>query len=78
VYDLFPLEMLPIGEVASIADVVGEPHHIQRLHELGLHAGATIEVVQSGTPCIVRVGGSKLCLREGADVTVLVTRGNES
>jgi Fe2+ transport system protein FeoA len=48
------------------------------LHELGLHAGARIEVVQSGTPCIVRIGGSKLCLREGADVTVLVSRGHES
>lgn len=77
-HDLFPLEMLPTGEIANIADVVGEPHHIQRLHELGLHAGAKIEVVQSGTPCIVRIGGSKLCLREGADVTVLVSRGNES
>lgn len=77
--DLFPLDMLSPGETACIKHVLGEPAQVQRLNELGLQSGTKVEVIQPGTPCIVRIdGGGKLCLREGNEVTVLVSRGGDS
>jgi Fe2+ transport system protein FeoA len=73
-HDAIPLTMLRVGQVAEVRQVVGSPEHVRRLDELGLHAGALLEMVQSGSPCIVRVGNSTLCLRHGELITVLVAQ----
>jgi ferrous iron transport protein A len=71
---MFPITQLRSGEVAEIAQVVGSPEQVRRLEELGLRGGVPLEIVQSGSPCIVRVGGTKLCFRHDELLRVLVTR----
>jgi ferrous iron transport protein A len=73
-HDLLPLQMLPVGQVASIDQVLGDSDSIHRLEEMGLRVGDDVEMVQSGTPCIVRLRGHKLCLRDGNLFQVLVRK----
>ena len=63
--------MLP-GQVAEVRQIVGRPEQVRRLEELGVRNGVTLEIVQAGTPCIVRVGSTKLCFRDGEMCSVLV------
>jgi Fe2+ transport system protein FeoA len=69
---VLPLAMLAQGEKGVVTDVVGQPEVVVRLEELGLRVGQAVEVVQAGSPCIVRVSGHKLCFREGEACGVLV------
>lgn len=61
--ELIPLELLPSGQSAAVGHLVGGLGEVQRLEELGIRGGATIEMVQAGSPCIVRLAGQKLCFR---------------
>jgi len=70
--DLVPLTMLRAGQVADVRQVVGQPEQVRRLEELGLRGGARLEMVRSGSPCIVRVAGSTFCFREGELLSVIV------
>ena len=74
-YDLIPLNLLSPGQSGNVGHITGLPEQVHRLHELGLRSGATIEMVQSGTSCIVRLAGQKLCLRADELLQVLVRRG---
>jgi ferrous iron transport protein A len=60
------------GQRATLADIVGQPEQVQRLKELGFHQGVNLEMVRSGSPCIVRLGGNKLCIRGNELLNVLV------
>ncbi len=71
--NLIPLHLMRAGECATVVDVLGRPEHVQRLHELGMRGGVDIEMVQPGTPCIVRVTGQTLCFR-AADLLRVVVR----
>lgn len=70
-----PLSMLQPGQSAEVDQVVGRPEQVQRLEELGIRCGETIEVVKSGSPCILRLGAKRLCFREADLLRVLVTTG---
>ncbi|HEY3391387.1 MAG TPA: FeoA domain-containing protein [Lacipirellulaceae bacterium] len=70
--EFLPITLLAAGQVAEIWQLIGPPEAIRRFEELGLRAGARIEIVRGGSPCIIRVGGSRLCFREDAQVQVLV------
>jgi Fe2+ transport system protein FeoA len=72
--EIIPIGQLRRGEVAEISQVVGSPEQVRRLEELGLRGGVRLEVVQNGSPCIIRVGGAKLCFRHDELLRVLVTR----
>lgn len=74
-HDSLPLHILNPGERASIDQLLGPPAEVQRLEELGLRVGRTIEMIQPGTPCIVRLEGAKLCVRHGQDCHILVRPG---
>lgn len=74
-YDLVPLGHLSAGRKAVIAAVLGGAEHVHRLHELGLHNGAAVEMVRTGSPCILRLGSQKLCFRPDEMVSVLVKPG---
>ena len=74
-HELMPLNLLSPGQRASVGQVLGQPEQVQRLKELGLRDGATIEMVQTGSPCIVRLSGQKLCFRADELLRVLVRRG---
>jgi len=68
-----PINLLCRGEVAEVSHVLGSPDQVRRLEELGLRGGAYLEIVQDGSPCIVRVGGAKLCVRHDELLRILVT-----
>ncbi len=74
-HDLIPLNLLSPGQCANVGAVTGLPEQVHRLEELGLRSGATVEMVQSGRSCIIRLAGHKLCLRADELLQVLVRRG---
>jgi Fe2+ transport system protein FeoA len=51
---------------------MGQPELVHRLREMGLTDGQQIEMLQSGSPCIIRLGGHKLCFRCNDLTRVLV------
>ncbi len=69
---LFPLEGLRSGEWAEVAEVGGEPAWVARMAELGIRAGSRLQVLQPGSPCLLRVGGSRLSLRADQASQILV------
>lgn len=71
--ETIPITQLRRGEVAEISQVLGTPEQVRRLEELGLRGGVHLEIVSSGSPCIVRVAGAKLCFRHDELLRVLVT-----
>jgi Fe2+ transport system protein FeoA len=71
-HELLPISALLPGQWAEVRQVVGRPEQTRRLEELGVRAGVSLELVQGGSPCIVRVGGTKLCFRDGEMCSVLV------
>jgi Fe2+ transport system protein FeoA len=71
-HDLIPLAQLPPGTRAAVDCVLGRPDDVHRLEELGLRAGSAVEMVQPGTPCIVRLAGNKLAIRADDLLSVLV------
>jgi Fe2+ transport system protein FeoA len=72
IQQLVPLTLLVSGQTARIDQVVGGPDQVHRLEELGLRGGATIEMLQPGSPCIIRLGTHKLCFRADELTRVLV------
>lgn len=72
---LIPLHLLTRGQFAEIGELVGKTEQIHRLEELGLRAGTVIEMLQPGSPCIVRLAGQKLCFRESDTLGILVRPG---
>jgi Fe2+ transport system protein FeoA len=70
--ELLPLQFLPPGQTASVDQLLGDAASIHRLHEMGLHIGEEVEMVQSGSPCIIKLRGHKLCIRDGNLFQVLV------
>jgi Fe2+ transport system protein FeoA len=75
VHELIPLNLAPAGASVRVAQLVGAPEETRRLEELGLRQGTVLEVVQSGTPCIIRLSDHKLCFRRGETFHVLVSVG---
>ncbi|MCE9545202.1 MAG: ferrous iron transport protein A [Planctomycetia bacterium] len=73
VYELIPLSQLQRGTSGHVSELVGGSE--RRLEELGLRRGETVEMIDPGSPCIVRVLGSKLCFRASQLLGVLVRPG---
>ena len=69
------LHELKTGDCAVIEKLDGDPALIQRLYEIGLLEGDTLEVLgfaPMGDPIEIRVGSTRLSLRnnEAAAITV--------
>lgn len=73
-----PLHMLSPGDTAHVAHISGETELRRRLHEMGLAEGQRVEVLQTGSPCILRLNGHKLCLRAEDLLRVLVIREGDA
>ena len=71
-FDLIPLRLLAVGQRAEIQAVVGLPDQTRRLHELGFRQGVHVQVLQSGSPCIVRLDQSKICFRDSEASSIFV------
>ena len=69
---MVPLTLLRSGDCARIGEVVGGSCLVQRLREMGMRAGATVQMIRSGSPCILRLDGQKLCVRSDEMNGVLV------
>lgn len=69
---LLPLEYLRPGEWADVAEVTGESGWVGRLAELGLRTGSRFLLLQSGWPCLLQIGGSRLSLRGEEGIRILV------
>lgn len=67
-----PLGQLAAGASAVVAAVLGGAELVHRLHEMGLRHGARIEMVQPGSPCIVKLDHQKLGFRSDDLLSVLV------
>ena len=72
VHQLLPLQLLLRGQAGSIEQVCGPDDQVHRLHEMGLRCGAEVEMLQSGSPCIISLAGHRLCLRTNEGMHVLV------
>jgi Fe2+ transport system protein FeoA len=70
--ELMPLTALHSGQFAEIGQLLGPTEQVRRLEELGLRAGARLEMISTGSPCIVRVEGSRICFRHDDSLRVLV------
>ena len=73
-HDLLPLQMLPAGCRGQITQLLGSEDEVHRLQELGMRVGCSIEMIQGGSPCIVKLGNTKLCFRDNDAFLVLVQR----
>lgn len=71
-FDPIPLQLLLPGQMAEVTELIGDNEQVVRLQELGLRRGQSVEMVQPGSPCIVRLEGHKLCFRDGDIFSVLV------
>jgi Fe2+ transport system protein FeoA len=72
VNELIPLQLLAVGQRARVDQLLGSSADVHRLQEMGLQPGAWVEMVQSGNTSIIKVAGSKLCLRDANLFQVLV------
>jgi ferrous iron transport protein A len=70
--NLLPLEMLQAGEWADVENVSGEPEWVGRMAELGVRNGCRLQVLQPGSPCLLQIGGCRLCLRSECLMQILV------
>ncbi len=69
---LLPLELLHPGEWGDVAEVTGEPALVGRMAELGVRSGSRLQVLQTGSPCLLQIGGSRLSLRTDLAAQILV------
>ncbi len=66
------LHSLRSGQVAEVREIDGPAEDVRRLAELGLRNGARLELVRSGSPCILRINGATFCFRNTGSVNVVV------
>lgn len=75
-HDLLPLQLLPPGKPGRVDQLLGRPDEVHRLEELGIRVGTEVEMVRSGSPCIVKLGGARLAFRDNEALRVLVRLGD--
>lgn len=69
---VIPMHLLLSGQTAHIDQLLGDPDAVHRLEEMGLRTGASVEMLQPGSPCIIKLAGHKLCFRDAEACSVLV------
>ena len=69
---MMPLELVNPGDWADVAAINGEPSWIGRMAELGVRIGSRLQVLQSGSPCLLKIGDSRLSLRPALGTEILV------
>jgi ferrous iron transport protein A len=69
----FPIHYLACGEKGRVEQLVGKTDDVRRLEEMGMRRGQEVQMLRPGSPCIVRLGTSRICFREADGLGVLVT-----
>lgn len=67
-----PLSMLAAGDAAVVQSVVGNSELVRHLAEIGIRTGSTLEMVRTGSACILQLDGTKLCVRGDELLQVMV------
>ena len=70
-----PVHVLRRGEIARVAQLIGQREQVHRLEELGFRKGTRVEMLQPGSPCIVRLGDHRICFRDNESLSILVALG---
>lgn len=78
VLDSIPIDFLQPGEIATVVHLDGEACCVQRLQEIGLVPGAKLQMLQSGSPCIIAMEGRRLSLRIDCHTSILLQPSRES
>ncbi len=71
--EIIPLRLLMPGQTARVHSVVGQREQVRRLEELGFRSGTDLELISHGSPCIVRLAGNRLCIRDCQLLQVMVS-----
>jgi Fe2+ transport system protein FeoA len=67
------LHSLARGQFGTINRLDGSLDQVHRAEELGLRSGARVEMVQPGSPCIVRINETqKFCVRRSEAFGIFV------
>ena len=67
------LHRLARGQTGTINRLDGSTDQVHRVQELGLRSGARVEMVQPGSPCIVRINETqKFCVRKSEAIGIFV------
>jgi Fe2+ transport system protein FeoA len=61
--DTLQLQDLPQGKCAQVVDLIGKSADVLQLCEIGMRIGVSLVMMQTGKACVIRVNGSKICLR---------------
>ncbi|MFO0936087.1 MAG: FeoA family protein [Gemmataceae bacterium] len=69
---ILPLDMLKNGEVAEVASVEGDAAWVGRMAELGVREGCKLQVLQSGSTCLLKISDCRLCIRSCDKTQILV------
>lgn len=72
----FPLSRLKVGESARVVEFVEDNAFAQRIEEMGVTIGETVEVLRLaplGDPIEIKVRGYLLSLRKNEAQTILVS-----
>ena len=69
---LLPLELLRAGDWAEVVEVFGDAAWVGRMAELGLRPGCRLQILSAGSPCLLLINGTRLCLRAEQAMQVLV------
>ncbi len=59
------LSALDSGEAAAIVSIAASQTSAKRLADMGFVRGAVVEMIRTGSPCLVRIGAT--CVGLGAD-----------
>ncbi len=70
---MISLSMLLAGQRAIVQMVAGSTELVRHLSEMGIHEGSNLEMVRPGSTCILRINGTKLCVRGDELLQVMVT-----
>ncbi len=72
---MVPLSQLVTGQKAEVGQLMGEPNNVRRLAEMGFACGTALEMIRSGSPCIIGLGRQRICIRANEVMNVLVHPG---
>ncbi len=71
-HSLIPVGRLAPGQSARVGRLAGRAEDVHRLEEFGLRRGTLVQMFRPGNPCILRLAGSKICLRLDEKLQVFV------
>jgi Fe2+ transport system protein FeoA len=72
VKSLLPLQLMPEGQWADVAEINADAQWVCRLAELGVRSGSRLRLLRRGRPCLLQVGDLRLSLGSDLAMRILV------